>query len=89
MNNEMDEKKEKNFEEALSRLEMVVQELENGRVSLERAMQLYAEGVELVQLCRKKLEKAEQQILVLTEDNAGRPVFGDCNSVNKGSGVEG
>jgi len=83
------DKKNKTFEEALSRLETLVAELEEGQVSLERALQLYAEGVELVRLCRRKLERAEQRISLLSESVTGELVLSDCNLNDKGSGVEG
>lgn len=59
------------FEEAMSRLEEVVRELEDGRLPLERALELFAEGIGLSKICSSHLEDAEQRILVLTADDKG------------------
>jgi exodeoxyribonuclease VII small subunit len=57
------------FEQALERLEKVVQALEQGEVPLEQAMQLFHEGMKLAHLCGQKLEWAEQQVEVLIKEN--------------------
>jgi exodeoxyribonuclease VII small subunit len=56
------------FEEALSRLENVVQKLEDGRLSLEGALELFAEGIKLSKICNRHLEDAEQRISILATD---------------------
>ncbi|MCF6094440.1 exodeoxyribonuclease VII small subunit [Microaerobacter geothermalis] len=58
---------EMSFEEALSRLEKVVESLEDGDVSLEVAIELFQEGMQLSKLCTKKLESVEQRIEMLIE----------------------
>lgn len=73
----------KTFEKAFSRLEELVRELENGQISLEQALDLYAEGIELVKYCRKKLERAEQRIALLSEDIDGKPVLEDAFSLER------
>ena len=55
------------FEAALAELEQVVKDLEGGDLSLERALQLFERGMELSELCRKKLEEAEQRVEILTK----------------------
>ena len=52
-------KEELTFEEAYSKLEAVVAQLENGQNSLEASLKLYQEGRELSDICRKILEKSE------------------------------
>lgn len=59
------------FDEAISRLEAVVRELEGGGLSLEKALELFAEGIELSRVCSRNLEAAEQRIAILTRDDAG------------------
>jgi len=59
------------FEAALERLGVVVRELEEGELPLERAMALFAEGVELVRHCRQLLLEAEQRVKVLAADLDG------------------
>ncbi|RJQ26074.1 MAG: exodeoxyribonuclease VII small subunit [Peptococcaceae bacterium] len=61
----------KTFEEAVSRLEAVVQALEDGRLPLEEALALFAEGVELSKLCSRYLTEAEERIAVLVADDKG------------------
>ena len=57
------------FEEALKRLEEVVDTLETGEVPLEAAINLFQEGMKLSQLCGQKLDKVEQQIETLLEED--------------------
>ncbi len=57
------------FEECLQRLEKIVDELEKGEVPLERALQLFEEGVELTRSCRKELDEAEGKVEILLKRN--------------------
>lgn len=50
------------FEDALSRLELIVQDLESKELSLEETLARYEEGSKLVQECRRRLDTAEQRI---------------------------
>ncbi|CCO08924.1 exodeoxyribonuclease VII small subunit [Desulforamulus hydrothermalis] len=56
------------FEEALGRLEEVVRELEANQLPLDRALELFAEGIALSKYCNGCLEKAEQKISLLMAD---------------------
>ena len=51
-----------NFENALKRLEQIVQRLESGDLSLDESLKLFEEGVELSRLCTKKLSEAETKV---------------------------
>lgn len=55
-------KKEMTFEAALAELQSVVERLEAGKVSLEDSLALYERGMELVALCNKRLDVAEQRV---------------------------
>ncbi len=57
------------FEECLSRLEKIVDELEKGNVPLERAIKLFEEGVQLSKSCRQELEAAEGKVEILLKQN--------------------
>ena len=63
------EKREPKFEEALKRLEQIVEELEGGELSLEESMRQYEEGVHLSKLCSKRLEEAKKKIELLIKEN--------------------
>lgn len=65
------EKKGPSFEAAIARLEAVVRELEDGGLSLERALELFAEGISLSRICSGHLESAEQRVAVLIEGENG------------------
>ncbi len=58
--------KKYSFEEALSRLEELLEELESGDVQLDDMLKKYGEGAELIKFCMSKLENAEKQIQQLT-----------------------
>ncbi len=55
------------FEDALRRLEEIVESLEQGTVPLDRALDLYEEGVLLSKECADRLKSAEQRIKKLTK----------------------
>lgn len=50
------------FEEALSRLEKIVQTLEAGGLRLEEAVALFEEGMGLAKICNERLNAAELKI---------------------------
>jgi exodeoxyribonuclease VII small subunit len=64
-------KEKKNFEEAISELEYIVDRLERGELSLEESMEAFQKGVELSRYCSKKLDEAEKKITVLIENEKG------------------
>lgn len=67
----MSEKERPSFEEALTRLEEIVSELEDESISLEKSIKLYEEGIELSKICSQTLEEAELRIeKVAAEQNA-------------------
>ena len=58
------------FDEALVKLELLVEEMERGELTLEMAMQKHAEGTELSQFCLQQLQAAEAAVnKVITESN--------------------
>jgi len=66
-----EELQEVSFEEAMERLEDIVSQLENGDVPLEKAIDLFQEGMKMSQLCGAKLEQVEKKIEVLIESEGG------------------
>ena len=61
------EGKGKTFEENMTRLEVLVRQLERGELSLEDALVCYQEGVALISACQKGLERAAKEVEILTE----------------------
>ncbi len=59
------------FEKALERLEKIVEELEDGNVSLEDSLKKYEEGVKLSAVCQQRLAQAEKKIEILTRSLDG------------------
>jgi exodeoxyribonuclease VII small subunit len=57
------------FEQAMSQLEEIVDELEHGDVPLEKAIELFQKGMALSQLCSKKLEQVEQKIEMIVQED--------------------
>jgi exodeoxyribonuclease VII small subunit len=64
-----DESKVMSFEEAMDKLDRIVAQLEDGDVPLEKAIELFQEGMQLSQLCSSKLEQVERKIEILIEEN--------------------
>jgi exodeoxyribonuclease VII small subunit len=62
------------FEDEFDRLEEIVERLDSGRVgddlTLDEALELYEEGVELVRRCRGHLDDAEATLETLEEADA-------------------
>jgi exodeoxyribonuclease VII small subunit len=64
-------KKPEPFEDALKKLEKIVDKLERGSLPLEEAMEAYTEGVRLVKYCNQKLDQAESTVQILAKDEEG------------------
>jgi exodeoxyribonuclease VII small subunit len=54
-----------NFEDALQRLERTVELLEQGDLPLEKALEVFEDGIKTARVCTRKLEEAEQKVEVL------------------------
>jgi len=59
------------FEKSLARLEEVVKRLESAELSLDEAMKLFEEGVQLSRDCQKYLEQAEGKVEILLKKAGG------------------
>ena len=62
---------EMKFEEGLKRLEKIVEELENGSLSLDESLEKYEEGIRLSKACSKKLEVARKKVEILLKSEDG------------------
>ncbi len=69
------EKEPIRFEEAMLKLEEVVQKLETGDVPLEDAITLYKKGMELSAYCHGKLQDAEKQLISIIDKEGNKSQF--------------
>lgn len=60
------------FEDALKRLEEILQQLEQGDLPLEKALKTFEEGMRLIRFCSKKLDDVEKKVEILLQDEEGR-----------------
>ena len=61
------------YEDALGELERLVGAMEAGQLPLDRLLESYKRGAELLTFCRVRLEAVEQQVKVL-EDGQLKPL---------------
>lgn len=59
------------FEEAVKKLESIVEQMETGELPLETLLARFEEGTRLVKICQAKLEEAELKIQQLEKNAAG------------------
>ena len=57
------------FEESLEKLEEIVNKLENGDIPLDEAIDEFNNAMQLVKICNKKLNDAEESIAKIVKDN--------------------
>ena len=60
------------FEQALGKLERIVEQIESGQIGLEESIARYAEGVALIKQCRTILDAAEKKIQLLAKGEGGQ-----------------
>ncbi len=63
---------EKKFEEAMQRLEEIVQGLEQGDLPLGDSLKVFEEGMKLAKFCSKELESAEKKVSLLVKESGGK-----------------
>lgn len=59
------------FEKALKDLEIIVEQLEKGGLSLNESLALFEKGVKLAKFLREELGKAEKKVDILLKDENG------------------
>jgi len=62
-------KKEKNFEEALARLEAIVAEIESDELGLDRQFELFQEGMGLARYCDGKLKDVQKSVEIVLKES--------------------
>jgi len=60
-------KKTLDFETALAELEGLVEQMEQGDLSLDESLKQFERGVELTRACQTALKEAEQKVQILLE----------------------
>jgi exodeoxyribonuclease VII small subunit len=63
---------EPKFEDALKKLEKIVQEMEGAELSLDDSLKKYEEGIKLSRLCLNKLEETQKKIEILQKGADGK-----------------
>ncbi len=71
VNKKDSERKEVDFERALTELEQIVKQLEAGDLSLEKSLELFERGIKLARLCKEKLAEAELKVNQLIKEKEG------------------
>ncbi|MBP8171124.1 MAG: exodeoxyribonuclease VII small subunit [Pseudomonas sp.] len=57
------------FEQSLADLQILVERLENGELSLEDSLSAFEQGIGLTRDCQAALSQAEQKVQILLERN--------------------
>ncbi|MFQ5806212.1 MAG: exodeoxyribonuclease VII small subunit [Phycisphaerae bacterium] len=61
------------FEQAMQRLDAIVEAMEAGEIGIEESISKYEEAMQLAAHCRKILDESEQRIKKIQLDAAGKP----------------
>ena len=62
-------KKSIDFEKNLHQIETLVEQMEQGELSLEESLKAFEQGIKLTRACQQALAEAEQKVEMLTDDN--------------------
>ena len=62
------------FEDAMKKLEGIVERMEKGDMSLNESLKMFEEGVKLTRFCSQELHKAEKRVELLSRDAEGKLV---------------
>ena len=65
----MPKAKKIDFEASLGQLEQMVEQMEDGELSLEESLKAFEQGVKLTRECQQALQEAEQKVQLLSEQS--------------------
>jgi len=65
------ETEEMTFEESLKTLERLVNELENGNLDLDKALEIYEKAILLRDRCKKILDESDRRVQKMIETSEG------------------
>ncbi|MGY4690237.1 exodeoxyribonuclease VII small subunit [Salibacterium sp. K-3] len=75
MSEEENQQEDVSFEQAMEKLEKIVEKLEEGEVPLEKAIAMYQDGMTLSNTCHEKLRQVEEQMdRIVEEDGEIKPL---------------
>lgn len=82
---------EPTFEEQLAQLQQIVNQLEQGNIPLEEALEQFQEGIKLSKQLQSKLTNAEKTLGHLIDDDGNEQVYegNDDDPSNNGGGNRG
>lgn len=67
-------KNDTSFEDYMTRLQALTEEMERGDAPLEKLISMHKEGMEIAARLRQKLEGAQAQLTEVREDAEGKPI---------------
>lgn len=70
---------EKTFDESLAELEEIVEQLEQGDVPLEEALDKFQEGITLSRELKKTLQDAEETLAKIVSEDGNEEIFEESN----------
>ena len=73
-----DSTKSTDFEQQLSELEILVEQMEQGDISLEDSLKSFEKGIKLARSCQQSLKEAELKVKILMSDD--EPKLADFES---------
>lgn len=65
----MKKENKESFEDLMTKLENIVNELENGELNLDESVTKFEQGMKISKDCSQMLEKAQKKITILLEDD--------------------
>ena len=68
---------ESTFEQAFTRLEQILEQMNSGKASLDDSLKLYEEADKLITSCTKRLNEAETKIEVLIKNRNGEVILNE------------
>ena len=79
----MSKQKQPTYGEAASRLEEILEKIEEGEVDIDELSGLVREAADLVKLCRDKIQAAEVQVKTITEQLEREAAEGGSGDANR------
>ncbi|MBN1621329.1 MAG: exodeoxyribonuclease VII small subunit [Endomicrobiales bacterium] len=72
------------FEDAMKRLEEIVEQMEKGDINLDKSLSYFEEGIKLVRFCSSKLEEVKKKVEILVKkgDKMSREPFAESDENN-------